>query len=248
MSYYLRITIRNFLKHKVSSIINLVGLTTGLSCAFFIYLWVQDEFTINKFHEKDDRLFRVMEFQTYSNEKFVTNSTPGILGQNLKIDFPDIQYAATTTWINPALLSFDNQFFKEEGYHVGKDFFNIFSYPLLAGNANDVLKDKTSICISRNLAEKFFGDIDAAMGKTIRYEDDRNFIVSGVFENITTKSTYIFDFVLPLEDFLDRNEWAKQWGNNGPHTFVVLKEGASANEVTNKIAGYIKTREENSHV
>ena len=248
MLYYLRITFRNFLRHKVSSLINLVGLTTGLSCAFFIYLWVQDEFVINKFHEKDDRLYRVMEFQTYSNEKFATNSTPGILGENLKLDFPDIKYAATTTWINPVLLSYENTFFKEEGYHVGEDFFNIFTYPLLAGDPDHVLKDKTSICISRDLANKFFGDIEGAVGKTIRYDDDRNFIVSGVFENINTKSTYIFDFVLPLQDYLDENEWATRWGNNGPHTFVILQEGIDADEVTEKIAGYIKTKEEDSHI
>ncbi len=248
MGYYLRITFRNFLRHKFSSLINLVGLTTGLSCAFFIYLWVQDEFTINKFHEKDERLFRVMEFQTYSNETFATNSTPGILGENLKIDFPDIQYAATTTWINPVLLSHENTFFKEEGYHVGEDFFNIFTYPLLAGDPDNVLKDKKSICISRDLAKKFFGDVGNAIGKTLRYDDDRDFIVSGVFENINPKSTYIFDFVLPLQDYLDRNEWATEWGNNGPQTYVILQKGASPGEVTQKIAGYIKTKEDDSNV
>ena len=193
MQYYLKITLRNFLRHKSSSLINLIGLTTGLTSAFFIYLWVQDEFTINKFHEKDDRLFRVMEFQTYSNETFATNSTPGILGENLKTDFPDIQYAATTTWVNPHLLSHENTYFKEDGYHVGEDFFNIFSYPLLAGDPNTALKDKTSICVSREVAEKFFGSVDNAMEKTLRYEEDRNFIVKGVFENINPKSTYQFE-------------------------------------------------------
>ena len=248
MKYYLRITLRNFFRHKVSSLINLIGLTTGLSCAFFIYLWVQDEFTINKFHEKEDRLFRVMEFQTYSNETFATNSTPGILGENLKLDFPDIQYAATTTWINPVLLSHEDTYFKEDGYHVGEDFFNIFTYPLIVGDPSSVLKDKTSICISRDVANKFFGSIDNAVGKTLRYDDDRNFIVSGIFENINPKSTHIFDFVLPLPDYLDRNEWATQWGNNGPHTYVILQEGADPDEVTKKIAGYIKSKEEDSHI
>ncbi|MEM7298483.1 MAG: ABC transporter permease [Bacteroidota bacterium] len=200
MLYYLKITFRNFFRHKVSSLINLVGLTTGLSCAFFIYLWVQDEFTINKFHEQDDRLYRVMEYQTYSNEMFATNSTPGILAENIKLDFPEIKYAATTTWINKSLLSYENIFFKEDGYHVGADYFNIFSYPLLAGNPDDVLKDKSSICISRDVAKKFFGSVEDAIGKTLRYEDDRDFMVTGVFENITSKSTYIFDFVLPFED------------------------------------------------
>ncbi len=248
MKYYLRITLRNFLRHKVSSLINLIGLTTGLSCAFFIYLWVQDELQVNKFHEKDDRLYRVMEFQTYSNERFATNSTPGILGQNLKIDFPDIKYAATTTWIGKSLLTSGSTYFKENGFHVGEDYFNIFSYPLLAGNPDDVLKDKNSICLSKEIAIKFFGSIENAMGKTMRYEDDRDFMVTGVFENIPKNSTYIFDFVLPMQDYLDQNEWATQWGNNGPHTYVILENGAIAEDVTQKISGYIKTKEEDSNV
>ncbi|MEO9485528.1 MAG: ABC transporter permease [Ekhidna sp.] len=248
MKYYLRITLRNFFRHKVSSLINLIGLTTGLSCAFFIYLWVQDELQVNKFHEKDDRLYRVMEFQTYSNETFATNSTPGILGENLKIDFPEIKYAATTTWIGKALLAHGNTFFKENGFHVGQDYFNIFSYPLIAGNPDNVLKDKKSICLSRDIANKFFGSVENAMGKTMRYEDDREFIVTGVFENIPKNSTYIFDFVLPLQDYLDRNEWATDWGNNGPNTYVILENAAVAENVTEKIAGYIKSKEDDSNV
>ncbi|MEP0984204.1 ABC transporter permease [Ekhidna sp.] len=245
MKYYLTITLRNFLRHRVSSLVNLIGLTTGLTCAFFIYLWVQDELSMNKFHEKDDRLFRVMEFQTYSNEMFATNSTPGILAENLKLDFPDIKYAATTTWIGKSLLSYNNdKYFKEEGFHVGEDYFNIFSYPLLAGNPDDVLKDKSSICISRKLAEKFFGDVETAVGKTLRYENDRDFLVTGVFENIPKNSTYRFDFVLPFEDFKDENDWVTSWGNNGPHTYVILEEGAEQQSVTEKISGYVKSKNE----
>lgn len=248
MKYYLRTTLRNFFKHKVSSFVNLIGLTTGLTCAFLIYLWVQDEMSINKFHEKDAHLFRVMEFQTYSNEKFATNSTPGILAENLKLDFPEITYAATTTWTNKSLLSYENNYFKEDGFHVGADFFNIFSYPLLAGNAEQVLKDKKSICISREVANKFFGEVENAIGKTLRYEDDRDFIVTGVFENISPKSTHMFNFVLPFEDFKDQNKWITKWGNNGPSTFVIIQDGVNPGDLTKKIAGYIKSKKEDSHV
>ncbi len=248
MKYYFKITFRNLLRHKVSSLINLIGLTTGLSCAFFIYLWVQDELQVNKFHEKDDRLYRVMEFQTYSNEKFATNSTPGILGPNLKLDFPEIKYAATTTWIGKFLLSSENTYFKEDGFHVGKDYFNIFTYPLLIGNPDNVLEDKNSICISRDVAVKFFGSIDNAVGKTMRYEENRDFMVTGVFENITSNSTHVFDFVLPMQDYLDHNDWANYWGNNGPHTYAILADGADPTEVTKKISGYIKSKEDDSNV
>ncbi|MEM1325740.1 MAG: ABC transporter permease [Bacteroidota bacterium] len=240
--YFLRITLRNFLKQKFSSIINIVGLTVGLTCAFFIYLWVQDEYSVDKFHDKDDRLYQVMTLQKYPSGLSVSDGTPGLLGEALTTDFPDIKYAATTSWIFPSLLSYDNTFLRKDGYHVGKDFFNMFSYPLLIGDPNMVLDDPTSICISRDLANNFFGSIDNAMGKVIRYGEDRNFTVSGVFENISNKSTYIFDFVLPLQDFLDEAVWPTIWSNSGPPTYVVLQEGADAESTTEKIAGYVKSK------
>ncbi|MEM9329287.1 MAG: FtsX-like permease family protein [Bacteroidota bacterium] len=248
MLHFLKLTLRNFLRHRSSSIINLVGLTTGLTCAFFIYLWVQDEYAVDKFHEKDDRLYQVMGLQTFAEEKSVSRGTPGLLGESLPVDFPDIQYATTTTWINPALLSYDNTVLREDGYHVGQDFFNMFSYPLIMGDPNSALQDPSSICISIDLAKKLFGNVDRAMGQTIRYEDVRNFTVTGVFENINPRSTYRFDFVLPLQDFLDRFAWANEWGNTGPLTYVVLQEGVNWEATSEKIAAYVKTKAPESNV
>jgi len=248
MRYYLKITFRNLLRHKFSSAINLIGLTTGLVCTLFIYLWVQDELHVSKFHEKDDRLFKVMEYQTYSDHIATYSSTPGILGENLKVDFPDIEYAATTAWVSPYLLSYDDKFFKEDGFHVGEDFFNIFSFNLIYGSPDEVLKDKTSICLSKSLAIKIFGGTEAAVGKSVRFEEDRSFIVSGIFEDTPDQSLFDFDFVLSFEDFKDDNEWVLSWGNNGPRTYAVLKEGADASQVTEKIKGYVKTKEDESNV
>ena len=248
MNYFFKITFRNLLRHRFSTGINLVGLTTGLACAAIIFLWVQDELSVNKFHEKDERLFQVMEFQNYSNERFASNSTPGILAENLKLDFPEIEYAATTTWVNPALLAYQDKFLKEEGFHVGPDYFNIFTYPLLEGNPNEVLQDKTSMVVSRDLAVRFFGDASSAIGKVLRYEDNRNFTITGVFENIPLHSTYRFDFVVPFEDYKERNDWVLDWGNNGPHTYVILNEGANPDLVSSKIAGYVKSKNPDSHV
>lgn len=250
MKYYLKITIRSFLRHRISSAINLIGLTTGLASAFFIYLWVQDELQMNKFHEKDERLFRVMEFQNYSDEVFATNSTPGILAENMKLDFPEIEFAATTTWVNKNLLFSNEKYLKEEGFHVGEDFFEIFSYPLLIGDASQVLQDKTSICISQKLAKKFFGDIEASIGKSIRYDDDRSFIVTGVFKDLPSNSTYQFEYVLPYEDYKSKNDWVTSWGNNGPSTFIVLRADADPEEVNKKIIDYVKIKntEDESHV
>ncbi|MEO0341198.1 MAG: ABC transporter permease, partial [Bacteroidota bacterium] len=137
---------------------------------------------------------------------------------------------------------------REEGYHAGKDFFNIFTYPLLIGDANTVLNDRASICISRNLATKLFEDIEDAIGKTIRIGDTENYTVSGVFENINEKSTYAFDYVLPLQAFLDEAAWARIWSNSGPPTYVVLRNGASPQETSKKIADYVKSKAAGSNM
>ncbi|MEM9985176.1 MAG: ABC transporter permease [Bacteroidota bacterium] len=226
--------------------INLIGLTTGLTCAFFIYLWVQDEYAIDKFHEQDERLYQVMGLESFADEKSVSTYTPGPLGEALKADFPDIRYAATTTWINPGLLSHENTFLRENGYHVGRDFFKMFTYPLLTGDPNSVLNASNAICLSRELANKFFGSVEAAMGKTIRHNDYQDFTVTGVFENISEKSSYVFDFVLPLQAFLDQAEWANEWSNTGPSTYVVLEDGVSPEATSAKITNYVQTKTQNS--
>lgn len=245
--YQLKILVRSFTKHKSSSLINLIGLTLGLSCAFFIYLWVQDEYAMDAFHENDSQLFQVMSLETYANEVTVSDDTPGLLGQSLKADFPDIKYSVTTTWISKDLLTYEGVSLREDGYHVGKDFFNVFSYPLLVGNPNSVLSDNRSICISRDLAIKLFGSVENAINKTIQWRQGDSFSVTGVFENISDKSTSVFDYVLPLPYFLSQVPWANDWENSGLNTYVVLNEGANSKATSQKIEGYIKTKVASSH-
>jgi putative ABC transport system permease protein len=96
---------RNILRSKGFFLINLVGLTTGLACTLLIYLWVNDEIKKDGFHTNDDRIFQVMEHQQYADEIMTTSSTPGLLAETLKEEYPEIEYAATITWINSFTLS-----------------------------------------------------------------------------------------------------------------------------------------------
>jgi len=99
------LTFRNFKRFKSSFFINLIGLSTGLACTMFIYLWVADEMNTDKHYAKDDQLFQVMEHQQYADHIMTTWSTPGLLARSLKEEFPEIEYAATTTWVNNMTLS-----------------------------------------------------------------------------------------------------------------------------------------------
>ena len=239
---------RNFLRAKSYFLINLTGLTVGLICTLLIYLWVRDEMAIDKFHENNSRLFQVMEHQQYADHTMTTTSTPGILSEALKDEIPEVELASTTSWINPFTLSVGDQNVKAEGYNVGKDYFQIFSYPLIHGEASKVLEDKLSMVISQGLAIKLFGTDENVIGKTVELQHKKSFQVSGVFKNIPSTSSYKFDFVMSFEVFKEENPWVNEWGNNGPSTYLTLKEGSDANAVGNKIKDFIKKRDDESNV
>lgn len=240
---------RSFLRNRGYFLINLIGLATGLACTLLIFLWVRDELNVNKFHVLDERLYEVMEHQRYADYVMTTTSTPGILAETLKEEFPEVEYAATTTWIEPFTLSIKDHNVKAKGYHVGSDFFNMFSYPLLQGQADQVLKDKFSIVISRDLAVKLFGEGEKeVVGKTIELQHDKSFIISGIFENLPSSSSVQFDFVLTFEFYKDDNDWLLSWGNNGPSTFIVLREGSDGNAFSDKIADFVKGKNDDSNV
>ncbi|HEX5169879.1 MAG TPA: ABC transporter permease [Cyclobacteriaceae bacterium] len=239
---------RNFLRTKSYFLINLTGLTAGLACTLLIYLWVRDELAMDRFHEKGSQLYQVMEHQQYADNIMTTTSTPGILSEALKDEIPDVEFAATTSWISPFTLSVDEHNVKANGYYVGKDYFQIFSYSLVQGEASKVLEDKLGIVISRGLALKLFGTEENVIGKTVELQHKQSFRVSGVFENVPATSSYKFDFVLSFEIFKDENKWVTSWGNNGPSTYVTLRGGSDADAVSEKIKDFIKKREEDSNV
>lgn len=248
LKHSLLLIYRNFLRSKSYFTINLVGLSTGLACTLLIYLWVRDEMRMNTFHEKDVRLFQVMEHQKYADEIMTTSSTPGILAETLKEEMPEVEYAATTTWINSYTLSVKDLNVKAKGYHVGKDYFNIFSYTLLQGNADQVLSDKFGMVISKSLAVKLFGTDENAVGKMVDLQHSKPFHISGVFEDVPTVSSFQFDFVMSFEEFKDENQWVTEWGNNGPSTYIVLREGSDATVFTEKIKDFVKGKNEQSNV
>jgi predicted permease len=182
-----------------------------------------------------------MEFQNYADEIMTTTSTPGILAETLKEEVPEVEYAATTTWISPFTLSVKENNIKANGFYVGEDFFNIFSYPLIEGSPDKVLEDKTAIVISRELAKKLFNTDENVIGKTVEWQHKRSYQVTGLFDKVTS-SSYQFDFVLSFEDFKDDNEWVTSWGNNGPPSFIILREGSDAAAVSDKIKDFVKKK------
>ncbi|MEP7319758.1 MAG: FtsX-like permease family protein, partial [Panacibacter sp.] len=148
-------------------------------------------------------------------------------------------YAANYAWPELSTFEANNKILKENGNHAGQDFFKMFSYPLLEGTAITALQTISDVAISKKMAEEFFGSPAEAIGKTIRYQNDKNLKVTAVFDNLPQNSTEQFDYVLSWQLFLEGNSWAKDWTNNGPRTFIMLREGSDAKTFETKITNFL---------
>jgi putative ABC transport system permease protein len=244
---YFKTAWRNLLQNKTFSLINIFGLALGMTCSLVIMLWLKDEMNKDKFHQNDKRLYRVMENQQYSGNVSTFDATPGILAENIVKDIPDIQMASQMLWEEEPLFTVDNTYDKEKGRFVERDFLRMFSFKLTKGDPATALARPDAVVISKKLAEKYFKGQDP-IGKMIRIDNMDNVIVTGVLDEIPKSSSLTFDFLMSFEQWRKKNDWAKEWGNNGPRCYVMLAQNASIDKVNAKIKNYIKTKNKDSNV
>lgn len=237
---------RNLLRFKSEFLINLIGLSTGLACALLIYLWVNDELQVDKFHDKNSQLFQVMLNHHNTGGIETADATQALLAEALADEIPEIDNSvATTAGIEMPLfrLSVEHENFKAAGQFVGENYFELFSYELIQGDKHKVLTDKISIVISEALARKLFGTTENIIGKSVQFQEDRQLQVSGIFKETPPNSSDQFDFLLSFDLFKElMGPEHREWGNTGPRTFVLLKEGTDLDEFNQKIAGFIKSK------
>ena len=246
---YLKTAFRNLWKNKAFSFINIMGLALGLACSLLIMLWVSDEYKVDAFHKNGSRLYSVFERQFRDGEVNAFHGGPGIMADEMKKVLPEVQYATNYAWNELTTFESHNKIIKKSGNHAGQDFFKIFTYPLLEGNAATALQTPLDIAISKKMAEEFFGSPAQAIGKTIRYDNKKDLKITAVFDNVPQNSTAQFDYILNWQSFLQRNNWATDWTNNGPATYIVLREGTDAKAFEKKISRFLDNynKEQTAH-
>jgi predicted permease len=235
---------RNFRKFKSTFFINLIGLSTGLACTLLIYLWVKDELSVDKFFANDDRLYQVMEHRVKANGIWTAYSTPGIMAETIAEEMSAIEYASACAY-SRSTLSVGDENLKAQGRSVGKDYFKIFSFEFIEGKPDAVLKDKQSIVISEDLAMKLFKTTQNLTGKAISIDHEQDYFVSGIFKNVPLNASDRFDFVLSFEKYRETRDYLNYWGNTNVSTFVLLKPGASVEELNKQFANLVKVKTNN---
>lgn len=240
---YLKIAWRNIVRNKTFSVVNIMGLALGLTCSLLILLWVQDEKNVDAFHTNKKDLFQVYERNYFDGKTDAGYSTQGLLAQELKKVVPEIQYSSgfesAAAPGSQSTFQVDEKVAKMNGMYAGADFFSMFSFPLIRGNASTSLNEPGGIAISEKMADYFFGGADKAIQKSIRFENNEELKVTAVFKNVPANSSLQFDFLRCWSDFVKQNEWVNNWGNTDPQTFIQLKKGADAAKTEAKIKDFI---------
>ena len=239
---YLKTALRNLRRNKVFSFINISGLALGMACSLVILLWVKSEYDVDSFNKNSTRLYSVYERQFYNDKVDVFHSTPGLMADEMKRVFPEIEYASGFGWINQNSFTLGDKVIEEEGGWAGEDYFKMFNYPLLQGNAQTALNSPSAIAVSKKMAESFFGSAENAINKTIRFNDKRDFKITAVFENTGINASQKFDYLINWYAYLDDNQWLKDWSiniNDGPKTFVILQPRADAYAFTARVRNFL---------
>lgn len=235
---------RRLLAHKTFAATSVFTLSLGITCTLLMLLWVKDEMRIDGFHAKESRLYRLIT-RAYPGEGKVQAYpyTQGLLYSELKNTIPEVEHACAISWETKIVLRVGNQFHLETGRFASEDFFSMFTFPLLVGDPLSSLQSPTGITISENMAKKYFGNTSAAMGKTIRVDNQRDFQVEAIFRNVPGHSSLRFDYVLPWSYFVELNPWLKDWKNTEPHTYVCLRPESNIPTVDAKLKHFLDSYE-----
>jgi putative ABC transport system permease protein len=241
---YFKTALRSLWNNKGYGFLNIAGLAVGIASAALIFLWVEDELTYNHHHADIDRIYRVMEHQTFDGTIYTMGATPGVLARGMQEEIPGVALTARTNWGARKLFSLADKSIFEEGIYMDSSFFKIFDFPFLQGNAAKPFSQLHSIVISRQMAERFFENPHDAFGKSIKMDNEQEYLISGVFEDLPANSSFDFDWAVPFKLYVDENQWLTDWASNGIITYAKLAENADPAQVNAQLLGYIKSKNE----
>jgi len=221
---YIKIAWRNLIRNKAFSAINILGLAIGMASAILILLWIQNEVSHDRFHEKRDRLYTANNRDKFNGEIQAWSRTSKPLALALKQEYPEVEDAVRITDA-PFLFTVGDKHLNLTGYFTDSGFFNLFTFPLLEGNTK-ALNGKYNLVLTQKTAKKLFGNEDA-MGKTVKIDSTDIFTVTGVLKDLPNNTAFDFEYLLPWS-YMTKIGWDDNyWGNNSVETFILLKPGVS---------------------
>jgi putative ABC transport system permease protein len=241
---YLKITLRNMKKYKVYSLINISGLAVGIACTIFIFLWVKDELSFDRFHENADRIYRVVSSTSDDGSPTNANGSFGV-GPALKKDFSEVIETVRIRKMGQSVKRYvgfkDKKFYESRFFFAEPTIFTVFNFLLVKGDSTTSLNDPNSIVLTEEMAKKYFGNEDP-IGKIIEADpyNDGNlmlFRITGIAKNVPSNSHFHFDFLASYSSLKDDTDNFSGFYQH--FTYVLLNSKSSVESLENKLLGFL---------
>ena len=228
--HYFKTSWRNIIKDKGYSTFNILGLSIGMAVALMIGLWVQYQFSYDRFLPHYQQAYRTMVSYSRNGAGGAGDATCLPLADALKKNVAEIKYVAQADYIGQHSLVTGDKKVYSKGIFAGGDFLKIFQYPLLQGSADEVLKEPASVVLTRATAIALFGHEDP-VGRILRLDNLHDVKVSGVLADLPGNSSLQFNYVLPFSYYIQTQDWIRgnlsNWNLNPIQTFVALQPNVS---------------------
>ncbi len=245
IGYSIRFVFRIFSRKKFFFIINLLGISVGIAAFTALYLYTNSEKRYDQFHSKADQIFRIKASRFHKN--ILSREMVGVTlaaGPSIQESFEEVLQHVQLFKVT-SLIRYKHDWFKtEQSCYASKDFFKLFSFPLLKGNDSLVLSRPFTAAISQSFAEKIFGDEDP-IGKSINYKGRFDYEITGVFEDMPANSHMNFELILSFESYrqiVSKTVLEEPWRWDGYVTYLLLRKGASAQSLEEKIPRLIEEK------
>ena len=222
-------------RNKSFSFVNILGLTIGISATILILMWVRDELSYNKFNDNYSSIYKILANRDFNNQVFTDENMVMPLARSIKQQIPQVEHAVVTTHSEPHILTYGDTKLKQNGYTVSEDFFKMFSFRFIEGNAVTAIPDPYAIVLTKSAARALFGNADP-LNKVVNIDNSYNVKVSAVVDDVPGNSTLQFDFI---NTFNYSNDEVKrsmtEWTNSSWNVFIQTQGGANLKAVENKI-------------
>ena len=236
---YFKVALRNILKHKFYSVLNISGLAFGLTACFLIGLYIFDELSFDKFHKDSENIYCVALHGKIAGQEIYTSSSCPPLSQEMVSEIPGVEQATRVNpWRNVVMKYEDKAFTETKAILVDSNFFEFFSFSLLEGDSKTALKEPNTMVLTKESAVRYFGN-QSAIGKLITVgNDNKAFKVTGVADKAPANSQIQYDMLLSSES--DDNMKSNGWTNNGLYTYFRKNPKTTLESVNTKLRAFVE--------
>ncbi|MDX1284501.1 MAG: ABC transporter permease, partial [Draconibacterium sp.] len=226
---FIKTAIRNLLRNKFYSLINIVGLAIGITACILIMLYVESEVSYDKFHEKADRIYRVNLYAILKDDEINQSVTSAPLANAIQEEIPAVELSARISGFTQPVIRHNNEAFNErKWYFVDENFFRIFTTSFILGNPDEALSMPNTVVLSETTAKRFFGN-ENPVGKYLTWENDRDYTITGVIKDFPESSHFKPDFLASIKgQAIDKD---MTWVNNQLFTYYLIAEGFTKDDV-----------------